>query len=73
MTSTLTRTHCALDSSGRKLLDTAAARFGLSARGYYRTLRVARTIADLEAAEKVTSSHIAEAVQYRALEKDYWV
>ncbi len=73
MSSTLTRTHCDLDSSGRKLLDTAAARFGLSARGYYRTLRVARTIADLEAAERVTSFHIAEAVQYRALEKDYWI
>ncbi|MCK5132806.1 MAG: YifB family Mg chelatase-like AAA ATPase [Candidatus Sabulitectum sp.] len=73
MTSTLTRTHCALDPSGRKLLDTAAARFGLSARGYYRTLRVSRTIADLESAEKITCTHIAEAVQYRALERDYWV
>ena len=73
MTSTLTRSHCVLDSSGRKLLDTAAARFGLSARGYYRTLRVARTIADLESSETVGSSHIAEGVQYRALEKDYWV
>lgn len=73
MTSSLTRTHCALDPSGRKLLDTAAARFGLSARGYYRTLRVARTIADLENEEKVKSVHIAEAVQFRALEKDYWV
>lgn len=73
MTSTLTRTHCKLDEGGRKLLDTAAARFGLSARGYYRTLRVARTIADLEGAKRITSAHIAEAVQYRALERDYWV
>ena len=73
MTSTLTRTHCRLESQGRKLLDAAAARFGLSARGYYRTLRVARTIADLEESKEITAVHIAEAVQYRALERDYWV
>ena len=73
MTSTLTRAHCRLESHGRKLLDTAAARFGLSARGYYRTLRVARTIADLEGSKGISAVHIAEAVQYRALERDYWV
>ncbi len=73
MTSTLTRTHCKLQSDGRKLLDSAAVRFGLSARGYYRTLRVARTIADLEESKAITAVHITEAVQYRALERDYWV
>jgi magnesium chelatase family protein len=73
MTSTLTRTCCTLDAGSRKLLDTAAARFGLSARGYYRTLKVARTIADLEGNQSIKEAHIAEAVQYRALERDYWV
>lgn len=72
MTSTLTRAHCRLEQGGRKLLDTAAARFGLSARGYYRTLRVARTIADLDESRRISETHIAEAVQYRALERDYW-
>ncbi len=73
MTSTLTRTHCRLNPAGRKLLDTAAARFNLSARGYYRTLRVSRTIADLQGESDISETHIAEAVQYRALERDYWV
>jgi magnesium chelatase family protein len=73
MTGTLTRAHCRLDAAGRTLLDTAAARFGLSARGYYRCLRVARTIADLSNRETIDQAHIAEAIQYRALERDYWV
>ncbi len=53
------------DAAGRALLGRVAERFGLTARGYHRVLRVARTIADLEGAEKVASTHIAEAVSYR--------
>ncbi len=53
------------DREGRELLIKAAERFGLSARGYHRVLRVARTIADLEAAESVRQPHIAEALSYR--------
>ncbi len=53
------------DMAGRSLLGRVAERFGLSARGYHRILRVARTIADLEGAEAVRQNHIAEAVSYR--------
>ncbi len=53
------------DTDGRELINKVAERFGLSARGYHRVLRVARTIADLEVAEKVSRTHIAEAVSYR--------
>lgn len=53
------------DTEGRDLLTRVADRFGLSARGYHRVLRVARTIADLDGADKVRKPHIAEAVSYR--------
>jgi len=61
--------HCARDDKGETLLRQAIARLGLSARAYHRILRVARTIADLEAAETVMSGHVAEAVQYRRLDR----
>ena len=60
--------HCAPDGKSRTLLLNAATRLGLSARGYDRVLKVARTIADLAASERVEREHVAEALQYRLVE-----
>jgi magnesium chelatase family protein len=60
--------HCALDADGRRLVTDAMDRAGMSARGVHRALRVARTIADLCDEERVSSSQLAEALQYRAYE-----
>ena len=57
------------DVAGSKLLTEAAERMKLSARGYHRVLKVARTIADLAGAERIATAHVAEAVQYRALDR----
>lgn len=54
-----------LDAEGRDLLSRAADRFGLSARGYHRVLRVSRTIADLDGADAIARPHVAEALGYR--------
>jgi magnesium chelatase family protein len=53
------------DAEGRDMLTRAAERFGLTARGYHRVLKVSRTIADLEGAERVRRPHVAEALSYR--------
>ena len=58
-------TYCEPDEGGRKLLAQATERLRLSARGYHRVLKVARTIADLAGAEQVGAAHLAEAIQYR--------
>jgi magnesium chelatase family protein len=63
------RRHCAPDPEGKRLLATAIERLGLSARGHDKVLRVARTLADLEGVERVGAAHVAEAIQFRALDR----
>jgi magnesium chelatase family protein len=63
--------HCATDPAARELLDAALTRLSLSARGYHRVLRVARTIADLAGAPGIEAKHVAEAVRYRELDREW--
>jgi magnesium chelatase family protein len=66
------RKHCGITSEGEKLLENAITRLGLSARAHDRILKVARTIADLEAVESIATKHLSEAIQYRTLDRSYW-
>ncbi len=66
------RTLCALDEAGERTLEMAVRRMNLSARAHDRMLRVARTIADLDHSASVCAKHLAEAVQFRNLDRNYW-
>jgi len=63
------REHCRLDTAGQRLLDAAFERLGLSARALTRILKVARTIADLAGADGLAAAHVAEAIQFRSLDR----
>lgn len=73
MTSALLRQFCILDEKALKVLKNAMQKLDLSARAYDRILKVARTIADYEGVENITSTHIAEAISYRNLDRTNWV
>lgn len=71
MISKLVRKHCNISDEGQQLMKMALQRLGLSARAYDRILKVSRTIADLAGAEAIETGHIAEAIQYRALDRKW--
>jgi magnesium chelatase family protein len=72
MNSAMLRQFCPLSSEVRALLENAMLRLNLSARAYDRIIKVARTIADLAGVENIEASHIAEAINYRTLDRDNW-
>lgn len=72
MDSKLLKSICAVDESGITLMKTAMERLKLSARAYDRILKVARTIADLESSPNIQTHHLAEAIQYRSLDRENW-
>jgi len=65
--------YCELDSTAEDLLRTAIEQFGFSARAYTRIVKVARTIADLEGSDRIRPEHVGEAIQYRTLDRKYWI
>jgi magnesium chelatase family protein len=66
------RRHCKIDAECERMLESAMARLGLSARAYDRILKVSRTAADLDSSEDIRAQHVSEAVGYRSLDRTYW-
>jgi magnesium chelatase family protein len=72
MTTQQLRTYCSIDDIGQHLLKNAMDRLGLSARAYDRILKVARTISDLSDSDNILTEHLAEAIQFRSLDREGW-
>ncbi len=72
MSSKLLKEICVIDKAGQNLLKTAMEKLNLSARAYDRILKVSRTIADLSQSENIKSEYLAEAIQYRSLDREGW-
>ncbi|MDR2525356.1 MAG: YifB family Mg chelatase-like AAA ATPase [Oscillospiraceae bacterium] len=72
MSASQTRSYCDPGEKGRQLLERAFTTLGLSARAYDKILRVARTVADLEGSETIQTAHLAEAIQFRSLDRKFW-
>ncbi len=72
MSSKLLKEICVINNVGQNLLKTAMDKLNLSARAYDRILKVSRTIADLAASEDIRPEHLAEAIQYRSLDREGW-
>ena len=72
MSSKLLKKVCEIDDAGQQLMKRAMDKLGLSARAYDRILKVARTIADLDSSENIETAHLAEAIQFRSLDRGNW-
>jgi magnesium chelatase family protein len=71
LTPGMMKKYCVLDRETKKLMETAFHQLSLSARAHHKIIKMGRTIADMEGAEKIGVRHIAEAIQYRSLDKMY--